>query len=241
MKHFTNAKIIQQWSKVPQSFAKSFGDEGDFARQYLLNPAIFSLLGDIRGKKVLDAGCGTGYLARMLNKQGAQVVGLEPATPLIQYAMGREQQEPLGIEYIQADLAIWDDASHYFDIVVANMVLMDIPDYEGALDTCFAHLRKGGQFIFSIAHPCFEGTDSEYHVNGYMAVREYFQEYCIEQRWGYRFHRPLSQYLNAVLHRGGVIQAVIEPQLDGKQIQVTKEMKRNLHVPGFIVFEVSKS
>ena len=119
------------------------------------------------------------------------------------------------------------------------MVLMDIPDYEAALDTCFVHLRQGGQFVLSLTHPCFEESDSDYQAKGYVAVKEYFQEYCIEQQWACRFHRPLSHYFNALLQRGGVIQAVVEPQLDEEHVQSVPEIERNLHVPGFIVVQVS--
>lgn len=237
MSSVDNAEIIQQWSNIPRAFIKAFGDEGDFAHQHLLNPTIFALLGDIQGKRILDAGCGTGYLSRLFARRGAQIVGLEPATPLIQYAIEREQSEPLGIEYIQADLTVWRDQNHLFDAVVANMVLMDIPDYEAALDTCFVHLRQGGQLVLLLTHPCFEESDSEYQAKGYIAVKEYFREYSIEQRWACRFHRPLSHYFNALLQRGGVIQAVVEPQLDEEHVQSTSEIERNLHVPGFIVIQ----
>jgi len=238
--HITNAEIVHQWSDIPRAFIEAFGDEGDFAHQHLLNPTLFSLLGNIRNKRILDAGCGTGYLARLLSKQGAHVVGLEPAMPLIEYAIEREQHEPLGIEYLQADLTTWRDSDRLFDVVVANMVLMDIPDYEAALDTCLLHLRHGGRFVLSLSHPCFEESDSDYQAKGYIAVKEYFQEYCIEQRWACRFHRPLGHYFNALLQRGCIIQAVVEPKLNAEQAQSAPEKERNLHVPSFIVIQVGK-
>jgi ubiquinone/menaquinone biosynthesis C-methylase UbiE len=207
--------------------------------QYLLNPALFTLLGDVKDKQVLDAGCGTGYLARLLSKQGARVVGIEPATPLLNYAAEREQEELLGIKYIQADLTTWHDPAYCFDIVIANMVLMDIPDYQAALNTCFTHLRPNGQFICSLTHPCFEESDSDYQAKGYIAVKEYFQEYDIDQRWGRRFHRPLSDYFKALLQRG-IIQAVMEPQLTAEQAHYAPFGARNFHVPSFIVIQVSK-
>lgn len=75
----TNNDIIRAWGNAPQDAALQHGDEGDFARQHLLNPALFSLLGDVQGKTILDAGCGQGYLCRMLAKRGAIVTGVEPA------------------------------------------------------------------------------------------------------------------------------------------------------------------
>lgn len=240
LSHMTDAEIIRQWSTIPRDFVEAFGDEGDFAHQHLLNPTLFALVGNVQSKSILDAGCGTGYLARLLAKRGARVVGLEPATSFITYAIERERHEPLGIEYLQADLTTWRDSSRLFDVVIANMVLMDIPDYETALDTCFAHLRHGGQFVLSLTHPCFEGSDGDYQAQGYIAVKEYFQTYRIEQRWACRFHRPLSHYFNALLQRGGIIQAVVEPQLDAAQARSASETERNVHVPGFIVIQVGK-
>ena len=46
MADLTNADIINAYANVPQHVIEGFGDEGDLARQYLLNPALFGLLGD---------------------------------------------------------------------------------------------------------------------------------------------------------------------------------------------------
>ena len=48
MADLTNADIINAYANVPQHVIEGFGDEGDLARQYLLNPALFGLLGDVR-------------------------------------------------------------------------------------------------------------------------------------------------------------------------------------------------
>ncbi len=237
----SNAEAIAHWATIPQEFIDSFGDEGDVAHQYLLTPTIFALLGDIQGKTILDAGCGQGYLARLLSKRGAQVTGLEPATLLIEYAIKREEAEHSGIRYIQADLSTFAEPTQSFDIIIANMVLMDIPDDEAAIDACFAHLRPSGQFICSLIHPCFEESDSVFQGQGYIAVHEYFREYAIPQRWGYRFHRPLSHYFAALIRRGGLIRAVVEPQLDPAQAKGALSENRNLHVPAFIVIQAIKS
>lgn len=231
---------IASWSLVPREVIEAFGNQGDFARQYLLNPAIFSLLGDVEGKTILDAGCGAGYLARLLAKQKAGVVGLEPAFPLISYAREIEASKRLGIIYIQDDLTVWRDPPRLFDIVIANMVLMDVLHFEKALDTCFAHLREGGQFILSISHPCFEASDAAYRAAGHIAVSEYFEPYVIEQTYGQRYHRPLSTYFNAISSRGGNVRAIVEPQLDGVLAQEFPEQERAVHVPAFIVFDVYK-
>ena len=225
---------------MPREMIEAFGEEGDFSRQHLLNPTIFSLLGDAAGLQILDAGCGNGYLSRMLAKRGATVTGVEPATALVQYAIEREANEPQGITYYEADLTRWRSTQR-FDAVIANMVLMDIADYEAALDSCLYHLREGGKFIFSLTHPCFEASDSQFREIGHIAVKSYFEQVELEQQWGNRFHRPLSDYLNALIQRGGIISAVVEPQLDPSKAQYPLAIERNLHVPAFIVICVRKA
>lgn len=236
-----NADAIRRFSEIPREFIEAFGDDGDVARRYLLNPTIWALLGEVSGKTVLDAGCGTGYLARLLARRGATVVGVEPATPLIGYAREREAAEPLGIRYLQADLSTLHEPLCEADAVVASMVLMDIPDDEAALSACLAQLRPGGSLICTLSHPCFETGDREYEAAGAVVVREYFQHYSIAQRWGARIHRPLSHYVNALIRRDARIVAMIEPQLDPALATDVPELQRHLHVPGFVALHAVKS
>lgn len=237
----SNADAIRRFAEMPREFIESYGDEGDVARRYLLNPLIDGLLGDVAGKTVLDAGCGTGYLARRLARRGATVIGVEPAAPMIAYAREREAAEPLGIRYLQADLSTLREPLLQADAVVANMVLMDIPDCEGALDSCLAQLRPGGSLICTLSHPCFEAGDREYEAAGAVTVSEYFAHYPIAQRWGERIHRPLSYYVNALIEREASIEAMVEPRLDPALAEAVPELLRHVHVPGFVALHAKRS
>ena len=236
----TNNDIISAWGNATQDAAVQHGDEGDFARQHLLNPAIFSLTGDVQGKKILDAGCGQGYLSRMLAKRGAIVTGIEPAEVWYRYSIEREQCELLGITYLQRDLSTLfslDDTPTLrdtFDIVIANMVFMDIPDYKKAMHNCIVSLKRDGSFIFSITHPCFEEPSSEWDRKGYVEIHDYLREFAIKTGYAYAFHRPLSTYLNLLVEEGCTFQRMIEPRLDEAIIQQFGEKhSRNMFVPQF--------
>jgi 2-polyprenyl-3-methyl-5-hydroxy-6-metoxy-1,4-benzoquinol methylase len=242
MTNLTNEENIRHYSKMPIELLSGFGEEGDFARQYLLNPAIFRLLGPVKGKTILDAGCGQGYLARLLARKGADVIGMEPTPTLINHAIEREREEKLGIQYIQADLSYYSQPALQFEAVVSNMVLMDIPEYEKALSNCLGWLVPGGSLVFSLSHPCFEASYAEYMSKGYLEVKEYFAEYLIAQTYGYRLHRPLSHYLNAVVRHQGIIKEVVEPQLEMAHLpQPLDEAERDLHVPSFIIIHATKA
>jgi hypothetical protein len=60
VKHLTNADIIKAYAAIPQQLIEGFGDQGDLTRQYMLNPALFSLLGEVHDTNILDAGCWRG-------------------------------------------------------------------------------------------------------------------------------------------------------------------------------------
>lgn len=239
MSEITNAEAIKAWSAVSREFVERFGEDGDFTRRELLNPVIFELLGDVRGKAILDAGCGQGYLARRLAQRGATLTGVEFAQPWYAYAAQKEQEEPLGITYLHEDLARVQLESATFDYVIANMVFMDIPDYLPALRNCIAALKPGGGLIFSLLHPCFEESGREWQKKGYVEVRDYFGIYQVPQTYGYFFHRPLSTYLNDLIREGCTLQTIVEPQLD-ETIAREHQAERYARVPGYIVIYATK-
>ncbi|NJO83476.1 MAG: class I SAM-dependent methyltransferase [Blastochloris sp.] len=162
------------------------------------------------------------------------------------YATTREQADPLGVHYIQHDLSTFSSHTAAFDIVVANMVFMDIPAYQSAMQNCMAVLRSGGQFIFSLLHPCFDEVDHPdvpkgYRTKGYIRVEEYLQEFVVQQKVGYYIHRPLSAYLNLVIEGGCTIRRVVEPTLTAEGVAALGVDNRNQHVPDFIVIQAEKT
>lgn len=241
MEKITNAQAIAGWNAKYET-QEAWGPEGDFGRQHLLNPAIFRLLGLIAGKRILDAGCGQGYLSRLLAGRGALVTGIEPAANALAFALREEQMEPKGITYRRADLSTLDDLRDSFDAAIANMVLMDIPDYRSAMRNCIAALKPGGSFIFSLQHPCFEEPSAEWPAKRYVAVHEYLDEFTREQGPGtYLFHRPLSHYLNLMVSLGCALREIVEPRLSPELAAGDPIHDRNAHVPSYVVIHAARA
>ena len=230
----SNQDVIQSWSQVSDQEIEAHGESGDFFRLHLLNPELLKLLGNVSGKTILDAGCGNGYLSRMLARKGAQMTGVEPADALLKYAFAKEQENPFGIQYLQQDLSTFN-SEHKFDVVVSNMVFMDIPEYENAMQNCINALKSHGSFIFSISHPCFEDVGDQWESQKQLIVKEYFKEYEVKQNHGYSFHRPLSMYINLIIKSGCEIVEMIEPQLDENIAKENPRGERDVHVPSFII------
>jgi 2-polyprenyl-3-methyl-5-hydroxy-6-metoxy-1,4-benzoquinol methylase len=242
MKQWTNKAAIDRWAAMPQDVLAEMADDGDFAKRHLVNPVLLRMLGDVDGQRVLDAGCGNGYLSRMLARRGARVTGVEPASALFDFAASSEEAEPLGIPYLQVDLCELDaqgpgaQLGGPFDAVIASMVLPAVPDWTLAMRSCVQQLRPGGRFIFSVNHPCFEQLAGSWREHGAYRVSEYLADYEIEGRYATDFHRPLSAYLNEVISLGCRIAEVAEPGLDPQVAATDMDGEHPyVHLPNFLI------
>jgi len=237
----TGAAAIQAWSNSSAEAIAATEPDGDFFKKHLINPAVFRLLGAVAGRRVLDAGAGTGYLSRLLAARGAVVTAVEPAGGLFSYGAAREAELGQGIEWVQADLTSWESGP-VFDVVIASMVFLSIPDWTAALDCCVRALRPGGQLIFSIDHPCFEPGVGQWTDAGVIPLTEYLAEYVMHRPVAPDTHRPLSTYLNAVIAAGCELTEVVEPGLDPALVAGGPPGAAVLvHVPLFLIVAATRT
>jgi len=217
-------QAVARWDAAADAWAKRVGADGDRARQVWIDPTLLPLVGDVAGLRVLDAGCGEGYLSRKLAAMGAaSVVGVDGAEGMIRVA--RERSGGIdAIEFRVGDFQTLEgvaDAS--FDLVVSNMVLMELPRPAYALAAAHRALRPGGALVYSITHPCFQAPESGWHcdANGaklHWAMGRYWEPAAfqleIASGFGhqtYGFHWTLTQYLDATLAAGFALERVVEP------------------------------
>lgn len=168
---------------------------------YGLLPRLLELLGDIAGQRVLDAGCGDGYVARVLAARGAKVTGIDIAARLIELARNKD---PGGdIDYRVADLSrpLPEDAGR-FDAVASYLVLNDVEDYRGFAASLATVLKSGGRLVLTLNNPY--GAVICKHVADYFdadAVSPYRGLWAAGIKTYYH-HRTLESYLDAFLTTG---------------------------------------
>jgi SAM-dependent methyltransferase len=233
---WTNDMAIYRWGAMPRTVLEQMATDGDFAKRHLINPFLLGMLGDLRGRRVLDAGCGNGYLSRMLAERGAQIVGVEPGQSLFDFAVEQEAVAPQGIRYVQADLCALPDLGAPFDAVVASMVLPAIPDWTGAMRACVHALKSGGLFVFTVNHPCFEQLWATWRDHGEYRTHRYLTEYEIPGPSGVDFHRTLSTYLNQLARLGCQVIEVAEPGLTPDLAASGPDgIDAYVHLPNFLI------
>ena len=134
----------------------------------ILYYTFMRLVGDIRGKSVLDLACGAGVSTRKLKQAGAgHTVGVDISEEMIKLARQQEAQAPLGIEYILSDAQELGKIGD-FDLITAVNYLHYAPTKEQLLKFCqtpYHNLKPGQRFITVIDNPETKGP--EYPVDAY--------------------------------------------------------------------------
>lgn len=242
-------KLVSWWTRHAERFFADFTEEGEPHRIVLLNQTLLDMLQPMSGKRILDIGCGEGYLARMLASKGAIVTGIEQNTAALDLAHRRTGKVP--VSFVRGNCECLPFASKCFDKVVSVLVLDCVSDIRSALTEAQRVLRPYGQFALVLPHPCFVAP---YHgwqrdTNGLKAhwnVDRYFSEGmmrtsmpgCDEDLLS--VHRTLTTYWNEIAQAGFSANNLYEPQPDLALLAKFPPFVEDLRIPQFLVFDLRK-
>ncbi len=232
---------------------------GDPNRKFVIDPALWSLLGDVSGLSVLDAGCGNGYFTRLLATKGANAVGVDFSGTFIEYCTKVEADMNLGCKFYKASINEMNDfESKSFDLVVSNVVMVDVLEYKAAFKEIARVLKDDGRLIWSNVHPVFGRTagaldvrlprDSQRNESKYLKMIDRYYDSGGELLKGWmsnptwQFIRTLEEYSKALKDAGFVISEILEPRPTPEAIQqnprdLAFDADRWTH---FIIFECLK-
>ena len=222
---------------------------------YTARPFVLKTAGSLEGRRVLDLGCGEGYVCRQIAPRGVdRLVGVDNSSGMIELARSAEQASPLGIEYVlgsATDLQL--DES--FDLILAVFLFnyLTCEEMDAVLKGVRRQLAPGGRFVFTVPHPSFPFLDRPaeppffFDPKGldYFSARDQQLEGRIWRRDGQSVpvrcvHKPMDAYFEA-LERAGFpsMPRVTELSVTEEHLELDFEFFAPLRgLPLHVAFEV---
>lgn len=185
---------------------------------------------DLKGKKVLDVGCGTGRVTRLLEKKGAMVTGIDGSVGMLKIA---KQKCSSTTEFIHHDLVNpLPFSSGEFDYVVSCLVLEHIEDLHSFFSELGRVCTENGQLYITAMHPAMllKGNQANFTdpVTG------------VEKRpKGYP--HQVSDMVNSIVDAGLVMNKVSEYAGSEELAKEFPKANKYLHWPMLICFNIEKS
>ncbi len=207
-KHRYN-KVAQQYHEI-----RTHHPQGWFFNELLEMPATLTLLGNVKGKKILDFGCGTGIYAKKLTQLGALVKGFDISEEML--AIARRNNPNLDLREGSGYKIPFKEK---FDVVYAALVLDYFHDLDKPLQEIRRVLKDGGYFVFSIGNPVSETIKKIVQGKKRLAVlgvNDYFKEGKIYGKWRFddgtrvkmpTWHKTYETIITTLLNNGFQIEA----------------------------------
>lgn len=143
---------LEAYEKLAESFSRLAPSKAENA--YIEQPAMRKAVGDVKGLKIFEVGCGPGILAEYLIHEGAKVVAFDVSPKMIELARSRN---PKNATFFVADgalpLPLGSEYNDQFDMIVASLAIDYIKDWSIPLSEFHRLLKPKGKFIFTIQHP----------------------------------------------------------------------------------------
>lgn len=232
----TEPTAFAAYEKLARAYAAKAETKAE--NGYNEHPAMRAQIGDVTGLRVLDAGCGPGFLGRDLLAAGARSVVAFDVSP----AMIEISRETLGesAELHVADLAReLPFESESFDLVVSSLALDYVRDWSVPLGEFHRVLVPGGRLVFSVQHPL--GSYAWFHPPTAFGV------HLCEAEWkGFTeepvtvpdYYRSMEEILNPLLAAGFTLREIRETRpVEALRAIDPVKYDRGMKFPTFLILD----
>jgi 2-polyprenyl-3-methyl-5-hydroxy-6-metoxy-1,4-benzoquinol methylase len=243
----THSELAHEWDAVAEKRDHQIRSGADVSYNRVLVPEVIKLSREADLSLVFDGGCGTGTLTEILAKQASEVVAVDISRRSIAIAQN-SPSKGRNVKYLVASIERFSE--HYdgnpFSLAVLNVMLQDTPTLRATLSAVSALLRPSGVLVATLTHPCFW---PQYWGYARAEWFRYERETAIEAPFrisGVRrpagltthFHRPLSQYFEALDANGFALQRLREP-MPSPRLEQT--YSRRWRFPRFLSLRCTRS
>jgi ubiquinone/menaquinone biosynthesis C-methylase UbiE len=170
-------------------------------------PSLRAMLPDLRGKRVVDLGCGFGWFCRWARENGAShVLGIDVSEKML--ARAKDETRDAAITYVRADMEHLELPAASFDVAYSSLAFHYIEDFRALAAHVHRALVDGGRLVFSVEHPLYTAPSqpkfvrdsaggATWPLDGYLdegpRSTDWLAKGVIKQ------HRTIASYINALV------------------------------------------
>jgi SAM-dependent methyltransferase len=175
--------------------------------------AELEVLGDVRGKEILELGCGAAQWSIALARAGARPVALDLSERQLEHARTLMAEGGVDFPLVQASAEAVPLPDASFDIVFCDHGAMTFADPYLTVPEVARLLRPGGLFAFSHSSPILTiawALDAE--RAGDRLVHDYFGMHAFDDGETIDFNLPYGEWIRLFRANGFVVEDLIEPR-----------------------------
>ena len=206
-------------------------------------PALRALLPDLKGRSVVDLGCGFGWFCRWARQQGAaRVLGIDVSEKMLARARATDPDD--AITYARVDMEVLALPAASFDLAYSSLALHYIVGLDRLVATVHRALVPGGRFVFSAEHPLFTApAHPAWSVDAAgrktWPIDSYLEEGARSRDWlakgVIKQHRTFATYINLLLRSGFTLSHIEEWGPTDEQIAALPSLADERQRPTFLI------
>jgi SAM-dependent methyltransferase len=178
--------------------------------------ADYRLLGDVKGKRVLELGCGGAQCSIAFAKQGATAIGVDFSAEQLAFARRLSDREEVRIELHLSDLA--DLAflrADTIDLVFSAYAFGYVEDLNRVFRQVHRVLKVGAPLVFSLPHPAYDMLDDD-SAEPLLVRRSYFDRSPIDYEYngiGFTdYHHTIADLYMSLVRASYRVDLMMEPE-----------------------------
>lgn len=210
--------------------------------------SIKRLLPDLKGKRVVDLGCGFGWFCRFAGEQGAKsVLGVDISKNMITKA--RTFPSNSSVTYKIADLDTISLSKDSFDLAYSSLTFHYVKDFARLMRVVYDSLTPKSYFIFTMEHPIYTAPQHQkLTVNSDGSQTWLLNNYQVEgmrtsdwlAKGVIKYHRTMSTVLNTLIDIGFTLTYIEEWKPSEKQLHDHPDWKEEITRPCFLIISVQR-
>ena len=178
--------------------------------------ADFRLLGDLKGKRVLELGCGGAQCSIAFVKQGAHAIGIDFSSEQLAFARRLCEREGVKVELRQGDLAdLAFLGAESVDLVFSAYAFGFVEDLNRVFRQVHRVLKSNAALVFSLPHPAYDMIDDD-SDEPLLVRRSYFDHSPIDYEFnGISFtdyHHTISDLYMGLYRARYRVDVMLEPE-----------------------------